>query len=148
MATKTQVEEVFEKIQGACPADFFDLINDTKSGMAAVLHLLSESGGMATAGKISAELNVSTARVAVLLKKMAAKDLITKEKGALDGRITVVKLTELGEETVSRLKEEIFRQIGSVIDGIGEERLCEFLAVLGEIKTIIHQTDHSGIELK
>ena len=131
MATKTQVEEVFEKIQGVCPADFFNLINDTKSGMAAVLRLLSESGGMATAGKISAELNVST-----------------KEKGALDGRITVVKLTELGEETVSRLKEEIFRQIGSVIDGIGEERLCEFLAVLGEIKTIIHQSDHSGIELK
>lgn len=148
MATKTQVEEVFEKIQGGCPADFFNLINDTKSGMAAVLHLLSESGGMATAGKISAVLNISTARVAVLLKKMAAKDLITKEKDVQDGRITVVKLTELGEETVSRLKEEIFRQIGSVIDGIGEERLCEFLAVLGEIKTIIHQSDHSGIELK
>lgn len=141
MATKEQIEMVLEKFQKAHPVNFYKMVNETQVGMGAVLRLLYESNGMVTAGKISDVLNISTARVAVLLKKMVAKGLISKEQSAKDARLTVVKLTALGEETVSKIHDEIYAQMGRIIDAIGEERLLEFIEISNEIRAVAKKPD-------
>lgn len=137
VATAEQIEDVFRRLEQVHPVRFFDAVQEIQTGMGAVLRLLNESGGTATAGEISAALSISTARVAVLLKKMAARGFITKGKGPLDARVTLVTLTEAGAAASAQLKAELFSRLGLVIDAVGEDRLGEFLSVLEEIKTAV-----------
>ena len=86
---------------------------------------------------ISDRLDISTARVAVLLKKMVAKGLITKEKDPIDARVTIVKLTEYGRETIEHMWADVKAQMGKVIDEIGEDRLLEYIEINKEIRRIV-----------
>ncbi len=135
MATKSQIEMVlreFKKIHPPHPVGLLQRIDETQEGVGAVLCLLHESDETVTAGRVSEVLGVSTARVAVLLKKMAAKGLITK-----DARVTVVSLTEQGRESIREIEGELYRQTGLVIDRVGEERVLEFIAIAQEIQSAL-----------
>lgn len=137
MATKAEIELMLEKIERVHPVKVFKRVDETQAGIGAVLRLLDQSCETVTAGKISDELKVSTARVAVLLKKMETKGLIIKERSHLDARITVVKLTKLGTQTITSMREEMYQQMGRVIDEVGKERLLEFIEIAGEIKNVM-----------
>jgi len=140
VATKAQIEmvlEEFKKVHPPHPSGFLRRIDERHEGTGAVLCLLHDSRDTVTAGKISEVLGVSTARVAVLLKKMAAKGLITKERAPSDARVTVVALTEQGKETVQWIEEEIFHQMGVVIDKVGEARVLEFITIAKEIQKAV-----------
>ena len=75
--------------------------------------------------------------MAVLLKKMAAKGLITKGHDPADARVTVVSLTEQGRESIREIEGELYRQTGLVIDRVGEERVLEFIAIAQEIQSAL-----------
>lgn len=137
MAQKEQIELVLSRMKQARPAEFFKCMDETQAGIGAVLRLLYESSGTVTAGKISDVLKVSTARVAVLLKKMSAKGLITKERGVLDARTTVVSLTPVGEQVIGELLDQLYRQVGLAIDTVGEQRLLDFIATAEELGNVI-----------
>lgn len=137
MATKEQIERIVEKLEEAKPEEFFKCISESQAGIGAVLHLLSTETNEVTAGKISEALNISTARVAVLLKKMVAKELITKEHSATDARVTVVKLSAAGKKAIMDMQEERSQKVGLVIDVIGEEHLTEFISIANEIRSVI-----------
>ena len=89
------------------------------------------------AGTISEKLHVSTARVAVLLKKLVAKGLVTKGRDPVDARVTVVALTPLGAQTVQDLADHMHQQVGLLIDQIGEARLLDFIRTAQEIKGLL-----------
>lgn len=137
MATREQVEKVLEKMERLHAANLLKSFDDVRMGMGAVLRLLHESEETVTAGRISGFMGVSTARVAALLNKMAARGLITRESHANDARITVVRLTPLGEKTVTQMKDGIYRQAERVIDRVGEKRLMEFFDTADEIQSVV-----------
>lgn len=137
MATKAQIEMVLKRLERTFPADFFKCIDEGQAGIGAVLRLLYESSEPVTAGKISDVLGVSTARVAVLIRKMDLKGLVTKEHSAVDARVTIVKLTEAGIRTFEETKNKMYQQIGIVIDTIGEEQLMEFISIGEKIRDIV-----------
>ncbi|MDD6798905.1 MAG: MarR family winged helix-turn-helix transcriptional regulator, partial [Firmicutes bacterium] len=132
MATEEQVALVLEYLEKVKPADFFKTFNDISVGSGAVLRYLFETGGEVTAGNISDFMHVSTARVAVLIKKMVLQGLVTKESRADDARITVVHITPAGEEQIRRMRDEMFSQVSKVIDKVGMERVMEFLTTFEE----------------
>lgn len=137
MATREQIESIHAEIKNSQPVDFLKNINKMQAGIGAVLRVLYDNDGTVTAGKISEALNISTARVAVLLKKMVTMGLITKEHGSDDARVTVVRITEKGRDIVVRMRDDLFSQIGHIIDTIGEERLMEYIAISKEIKALV-----------
>lgn len=137
MATAEQIKLLMELLREAGPADYFKTLDPRQMGMEAILHMLLESGETVTAGSISEEMNVSTARVAVLLRKMAEKGLVTKETDTVDARVTVVRLTEAGRKTAEEKRSMAFCQMGAVIDRVGMDRMLEFAAVLKEIKAVM-----------
>ena len=137
MATREQVELLKKHLWKASPMEFFKNMDQSQVGMEAILHLLYESSKTITAGMLSDTMEVSTARVAVLLRKMSEKGLITKEVHALDGRVTVVRLTERGEAIAKMKHEEVYRQIGAAIDKVGMERMLECIRILEEIKSVV-----------
>ncbi len=137
MATQEQIEELLTPLEHLHSGAFFKRIGEIGVGIGAVLRYLDQSESAVTAGEISRFLNVSTARVAVLLKKMEAKELIERQADTRDARKTVIRLSTYGEETVHRCRALLYRQVGEVIDRIGLDRMKEFIAVSEEIRTIM-----------
>lgn len=142
MASREQIETVIKRLRKSSPAEFYQPINYTQMGMGAILHMLLHcSKKTVTAGKISEAMDISAARVAVLLKKMVAKGLVEKETDPMDARVTVVKITELGSTLAEKREAEMFSQVGEVIDRVGIERIMEFIEISEEIKSIVKQPD-------
>lgn len=86
-------------------------------------------------------MHVTTARVAVLLKKLEDQDLIVKYWDANDACVTIVRLSEKGRQKVEQMGEETYGKLGAVIDKIGMERLKEFIAISHGIKSVIKVLD-------
>lgn len=137
MATAEQIKIIQKLLDDSHPTEFFKRMDESSVGIGAVLRLLDEADDAVTAGQISQIIGVSTARVAVLLKKMVTKGYIVKETGLTDARTTVVTLSDLGRETVKKKRNNMYRQIGAAIDKVGMERLIEFTAVLKEISSVL-----------
>ena len=137
MATREEIEKIAALLDESHPAKFMKKRNETSAGIGAVLRFLFESGKPMTAGSISQFMNVSTARVAVLLKKMEAKGFIYRQVGTADARTVVVSLTEAGTEAVNKMQESLHRDIGVLIDTIGMERLIEYTSISKEILSVM-----------
>ena len=133
MATQEEIRKIITLLDESHPAKFMKKHNETNAGIGAVLNFLYDSDQPMTAGAISKFMNVSTARVAVLLRKMEARDFISRQSGKDDGRTVVVHLTAAGTETVLKLRENFYRDVGILIDTIGMERLIEYTTISKEI---------------
>lgn len=136
MATNEQIESLLNKLKKTPPAERFRNFDMSTAGIRAILKILNETDDKVTAGQISEYMNVSTARVAVLLKKMTAKGLIEKEHDSADGRVVVVKLTVRGKQLADKCKENLYAHVGEMIDKIGMERMLEFAAISNEIQEL------------
>lgn len=141
MADNLQVEEVLAQFDKLHPEKMFGEINRRNAGCGALIKFLDESKSSVTAGEISRFMNVSTARVAVLLKKLEAKGLIVKETDPSDARVTAVRLSVKGRETAETMRTEFYSQVGLLIDSIGIERLNDFAKTLAEIQKIVKRPD-------
>ena len=141
MATIKQIEELLEQLEKAPPSEHFQHIDKNTVGIRAILKYLSETNGKVTAGKIGEHIKVSTARVAVLLKKMEAKDLIEKEQDPDDGRIVIVKLSEHGKKAAAAERDEVYKSIGEMIDKVGMDRMLEFAEISNEIHSIMKKSE-------
>ncbi len=144
LATNEQIESVLRKFEKATPKDFFKCVDGAQLGMTAVLRLLNESDAPQTAGAISDALEVSTARVAVLLRKMVSKGLVTKDSSVMDARVTLVELTPQGKAIAQAHKQYAYEKVGRVIDEIGEEQLDAYIEISAKIQEIF-KCDHSPL---
>ena len=141
MATMEQIENLLAQLNEAPPSTHFQQLDRNTVGIQAILKYLCATDEKVTPGKISEHMKVSTARVAVLLKKMAAKGLIEKEQDPDDGRGAIVKITELGRQTAEAFRENIYRTTGEMIDRVGMDRMLEFAAISKEIHSIMSSRD-------
>lgn len=146
MATKEQIETLMEQLKKAPPSECFEKFDMSTAGIRAILKILNETDDKVTAGDLSECMNVSTARIAVLLKKMTAKGLIEKEHDSADGRVVVVKLTDRGKEIADKFKENLYNHIGETIDKVGMDRMMEFVEISKEIHSVM-QSNCSKIDI-
>lgn len=137
MATREEIEKIALLLDESHPSKFVKKHNETNAGIGAVLRFLFESGRPMTAGSISQFMNVSTARVAVLLKKMETRGFICRQAGTEDARTVVVSLTATGLEKATKLRENMYRDIGILIDTIGMDRLIEYTNISREIRSVM-----------
>ena len=137
MASEEQILDVLQKMEAFHFEDVAKSYNSHKEGLKAVIKLLTSENGKMTAGAISQKLCISTARVAVLLKKMESRNLITKQKSKTDARVTIVELTKEGTEYANELRNTFMEDMGAVIDRVGMEKMESFIEVVGEIKNQI-----------
>ncbi len=135
MATKEQIDYIISELPKAHPANLFKIFNDSNTGIGFAVKLLySAEGNRLSAGEISEAMGVSTARVAVLLKKMEGKGLITRESDRADARVTIVCLSKEGRAVAQQMQENMLKHISYVIDQVGMEKLKQFIALSVEVK--------------
>ena len=137
MATKEEVAELCAALEALHGDEFFRRIGETGAGVSAVMRYLYEADGPVSAGEISRFLQVSTARVAVLLKKMESRELIDRVSDAHDARKSMILLSDQGRALCTRMLGELSRRLSEVIDRVGRARIREFIAVGNEIRTAV-----------
>lgn len=133
--TKAEIEILMDEFIKSRPLLLLKEIDHTNAGVGLVLKLLDESiDGRLTAGEISDAMKVSTARVAVILKKMMAKGFINKESDKNDARVTIVCLSEEGRKKANEIKESNINQMKTLIEEFGEEKFKQFIVLSYELK--------------
>lgn len=145
MPTREQVEQVLELLRESNPEDCFKKMNETTMGVGAVLMYLKKAREPVSAGQISQRMNVSTARVAVLLKKMESRGLLVTGGSPTDARVRVARLSAQGERAAVRLEKELYDQTAYLIERVGAERLAEFACISREIQSVLGEL-HGQLE--
>ncbi|MDD4370520.1 MAG: MarR family transcriptional regulator [Anaerostipes sp.] len=125
--------ELLEKMQGSCPNQLFQKINDFDHGIIFVCIYLYCQEEEVIAGDIANEMKVSTARVATLLKKMEKRHLIRKYRSPKDARKTVVEITEEGKSFVEEKREKAISKMEHIMDEVGKEEMEVFVEILHKI---------------
>lgn len=105
-----EVKKIIEDFKETYPKDFFKILDKNACGICFVLNYLSSHNEECYSKDICHESGLSSARVAVLLKKMEAKDLIRKSDSKDDGRFTIIRLTSNGKKEIERMQNESLKE--------------------------------------
>lgn len=139
MVSDTEIKEIISKLKRARPGRILDDYHINNEGVMHALVFLYLEDKSVSAGAISRRLNVSTARVAVILRKMLEKEIITKETDPKDARRAVIEITPKGRSIVERHKQMFYEDMKEMVDSIGKERFDDFLEVLGEMHVFLEE---------
>lgn len=139
MSARDDAQELISKICSCRPHGFLGKIDESRRGIGFVLVYLEESDHEVIAGELSRELNVSTARIAALLKNMEKNGLILRERSVSDARHTVVKITQAGIDYVEKLKEQILSEMEFLVEKVGKEELEEFIRISQKIRKALEE---------
>ena len=141
MVTREQALDVLNKIRQNKPTKFFNKIDETSAGMSFILVYLSEHDCEVYASTIAEKMNISRARVAVLIQKLINKGMIQKSSSSIDGRIEVLNITPLGLKEANEFKEQVLSCVTSVIDKVGLEEIYRFIETSAKIKNILSELE-------
>ncbi len=84
MNISIDAKEYLDKLYSCIPKLFYSEIEATQRGFGFVLSYLEQADKEVYAGDLSKKLNVSTARIAVLLKNMQLNGLVTRSTSPED----------------------------------------------------------------
>lgn len=145
MNKNEQVLSIIEKLKEKKPAKVFKKVyDDLDSGVKFVLMYLMDSDGEVYASSISDTMNISRARVGILLNKMESKGYISKKVSDKDARIEIVELTDKGLNRCKEIKKEIEKYITTLIEKIGYNELNFFLDTACKINKILKEGGYIG----
>ena len=139
MATQEEIKTILSMLEEFQSFHTVEKLDDTNRGIASILRCLSKQDNPITAGEISERIGVSTARTAVLLRKMSARNLIVTGNDPSDARKTLVSLSDHGKELLHKKVEEHKEMVSIIIDRIGFERTKEFMKLSKEIQRIFYE---------
>jgi len=140
MDKNEQILNAIKKLKENKPAKVFKKVsNDLDSGVRFVLIYLADSKGEVYASSISEAMNISRARVGILLNKMESREYIKKTASDKDARIEVINLTDKGIQRCIEIKNEIIKYISTIIDNVGYEEFYNFLDTACKIKNVLEE---------
>ena len=134
MTIREEAEEILNKMHSCRPKSFFVKMDESKKGMGFVLIYLNESDHEVLAGELAKASNVSTARIAALLRTMEKNGLVERYHSASDARHTIVKITQEGIRQAEQLREQVLAKIELLLERVGREKLEEFIRLSNEIR--------------
>lgn len=140
MNKNEQVLSIIKKLKENKPAKVFKKVSDDlDSGVRFVLMYLMDSKENVYASSISDIMNISRARVGILLNKMETKGYILKTASDKDARIEVINLTDKGLNRCNEIKDEIAKYISIIVEKVGYDELNHFLDTACKIKSVLKE---------
>ena len=98
-----------------------------------LLMRLSGEGGTASQRELAEKMEISTAAVAVALKRLEAEGYVAKRVDASDGRIKGIAITEKGESVVLRSRAIFDRLDCEMYEGVASEEIEVILTLLDKL---------------
>ena len=134
MGKREEAQEMLYKLRACRSKSVFGKIDESQKGIGFVLVYLQEADHEVISGDLARELNVSTARIAALLRKMEKTGLVSRHRSAVDARQTVVEITQEGRTYVDKMKEQILKKMELLLEKVGREDMEEFIRISHRIK--------------
>ncbi len=104
-------------------------MDDYSKGELYALSLLYESSDLSYPKELSRSMQVSSARVAVLLNHLEKKGWVRRDPDTRDERKTVITLTDAGRDALLREKQTILDSLVTVLEKLGKEDAEEMLRI-------------------
>lgn len=139
MSTREEAQELLGKLYSCMPTAFYNKLEAAHRGFGFVLSYLEQARGEVIAGDIAKKLNVSTARIAVLLKKMEQSGYITRRNSAKDARRTVVEITPAGVELIDEMREQTLKKVALLLDRVGKKDIDTYLRISSQIRELMDE---------
>ncbi len=116
------VDEYVEKFMKYRPNR---LLNDSVQGQTYVVCYLSD--GDKTVTELANLINVSTARMAVIVNNLEKQGKVERLNDPTDKRITKVHLTSKGNESIDCVRDFLKEKVEKAINVLGEEEFDRFV---------------------
>jgi len=111
-------------------------IDDVLQGETFVLLCIAHHGGETLPGAISAEMNVSSARIAQALNSTEKKGWITRKIDPCDRRRILVALTPAGNGVVEERMQMMHDLARKMLERLGKDDAKEYVRILGRLVDI------------
>ena len=139
MSKREDARKFLQKMRLCRPKPFYSKLDEGQRGIGFVLEYLREAKVEVIAGDLARELNVSTARIAALLRKMEKNGLIQRHAAQADARQTVVEITQAGMEYSDKIMEQLLEKTELLIEKVGKDDLDEFVRISRKIKKALEE---------
>ncbi len=136
-ATKEEVQSIVKRFYESRTKLSMTKLDKNNIGAVLLLRYLAKANRPVSAVEISRFMNVSTARVAVLLRTMSEKGLIIKTVDGSDARKVCVSISEKGKEHINEANTQFMELMTEIITKVGVERMETFLEISQEINAVI-----------
>ncbi len=134
MIDEKDKEVVLKKFQSS-----FDETNKGLLGTLSVIKYLYNNNCEVCSKEISDKLNVSSARMTILLKKLEKENIIIKEQSKNDARSINIKLTEYGIKKSRQMEESFHIAIEKLLDIYSVDQLCDLLDNLVILRNVLKE---------
>lgn len=139
MVSREEVQAFTNRLYSSIPRSFYDRLEATQRGFGFVLSFLENAEGEVICGDLSKKLNVSTARISALLKRMEQYGYVKRHASVEDGRRTVVEITPAGTSYIDELREQTFSRIEKLLDSVSREDLETFIRISHRIREVMDE---------
>ena len=137
MSTREDAKAFLNELYSSIPKSFYSKIEMTQRGFGFILDYLEQAEGEVVAGDFAKKMNVSTARVAVLLKKMEENGFVIRRTSSKDARRTVVEITPAGAAFVDDLKEQALSRVELLLEQVSKEDLDTYVRISRKISKVM-----------
>lgn len=130
-------EDLFETMMKSAPKPWVKNLEEVSHGEKAVLGYLIFKKNNVSAGELSEEFQVSTARIAAVLKMLEKKEHIERRPSEEDGRKIVVSVTDEGRKMILAKREKMIENLTSLVEELGEEDTLEYIRIQKKVADIM-----------
>lgn len=120
----------------------YGAIQSTTGGERFVLGYLATHGGKAGPKEMAVAMNVSTARIAAILKQLEQKALVQRRPDPADGRYTIVEILESGTRQYKRNREEFYQSAAFLLEEMGEKDAREYVRLEHRMAEILREREN------
>lgn len=145
MVTRKQALEVIEKLKQNQPETMLNEVKRTERGLGLVLGYIYKNPNV-YAVNISQEMQISRARIAVIIKKLEDRGLVRKSPSPLDARVEALSVTAKGAKEVKAHRERLIRLVTAVLKKVGYEQVNEFISTSLKIREVVRDFNKSAKE--
>ena len=124
-----KIVNVFEKIKEN------HMFSIPDKGCMAVMSMLYQNKEMYSC-QIAKELNLSRARLSLIVKNLKIKKYVTTHIDLTDKRINLIKITKEGSKKVKETYEKYMNKLGVLFSKLGKEKTEQLICLMGDISKI------------
>ncbi len=146
MKKDSEVEAIINLFESNRPEKALERINKNELGILAVIKYLYQKNEYVTSADISKKLNISSARMTILLRKLEKKQLIEKTNSKKDARIIQIKLSDKGNLIAKKIKEQIYTAMKKITKEFTLEELEMLFFKMNKIKKIMNENILKDLE--
>lgn len=142
MSREEDIQLILDLLHKTRPTYVLEKMREQDTGSLGVLKFLFSRETPVKSKEISDQLEISSARTAVLLKKLETKGLIQKSASPEDARVTLVQLSTQGFTFTQTTHNKLCQTVENLIDEFGTDYLIRLLQDMAKLKAIM-ESNHT-----